>query len=205
VVGQLDSAALNMFKLPYPPRFCELMDAESCLSPDGTDAWSRAKDEGTALFKAGKWAEAVAKYLDAEKRALSSVWRVRPLLCGGLHARSTSPLRILGSGEPALLEQIIELVLSQSYEERFAARLDITTRPLGRRNSRGQSTGEYVPTGARSDHPDGYPHMRHSEKLLYCDRRSHPNRTRAARRLAPAQQERCDCGRQRGGGVHEAG
>jgi hypothetical protein len=158
-----------MFKLPEPPRFCELMDAESCLTADGTDAWAEAKEEGTALFKAGEWSAAAAKYVEAESRALSNQWRVRPLLCGCLHARSTSPLRILGSGEPALLEKIIELVLEQSYEKRFAARMDVVARPLGRRDSTGRRAGKYVPTGARADHPEGYPLRRYSEKLLYFD------------------------------------
>ena len=158
-----------MFKLPSPPRFCPFMDAESCLTPDGTNAWARVKDEGTVQFKAGEYAAAAAKYEEARQLAVSLVWCVRPLLCGGLHARSTSPLRILGSGEPALLERIIQLVLEQAYEPRFAARWDINARAMGLRDSKGVSTGAHVPTGARLDHPDGYPFMRHSKNLLYYD------------------------------------
>jgi hypothetical protein len=74
-----------MFRLPEKPRFCPLMDADSCLSPDGTDAWARLKDQGTALLRAGEPAAAADRYLEAERVALSLTAQVQQLVTGALH------------------------------------------------------------------------------------------------------------------------
>ena len=148
-----------MFQLPAPPRFCELSDADSQLAPDGTDAWSRVKDEGTALFKAGEWEAAATKYMEGFRVAMSVRAQAMPLLLGALHSRSTSPLRVLGDSEPRLLEPIIQTVYL-NHEPRFAARLDINAKPVANRDSKGVRCGEFVPTSARDDHPAGYPHKR---------------------------------------------
>ncbi len=147
-----------MFKLPDEPRFCPLMDADSCLSPDGTDAWSRLKDQGTALLKAGLYREAADRYQEAERVALSMTAQVQPLICGTLHPRSSSPLRMLAA-EPHLLEIIIRLVHTRVQHARFGERLDIVAAPRAGRDSNGSTKrfGEYVPTGQRSDHPENYP------------------------------------------------
>ena len=148
-----------MFRLPAPPRFCELSDADSQLAPDGTEAWSRVKDEGTALFKAGEWEAAASKYMEGFRVAMSVRAQAMPLLLGALHSRSTSPLRVLGDSEPRLLERIIQTVYL-NHEPRFAARLDINAKPVANRDSKGVRCGEFVPTSARDDHPAGYPHKR---------------------------------------------
>ena len=133
-----------MFRLPAPPRFCELSDADSQLTPDGTDAWSRLKDEGTALFKAGEWEAAAVKYMEGFRVAMSVRAQAMPLLLGALHSRSTSPLRVLGDSEPRLLERIIQTVYL-NHEPRFAARLDINAKPVANRDPKAYAAESLFP------------------------------------------------------------
>lgn len=105
----------GMFKLPAvgSPERCALAEADSQLTPDGTQMWAELKAEATALLRRPQPRLAAAKYAEAYTVASSMMGPVQP--------RATLTLSTLSSA--AALHVFIPLIYSAC---RYASADDAT-------------------------------------------------------------------------------